>query len=172
MTTMSSFINNTPNKDYLTKFNEPKNINHLANTDRDDIQFYENLNGYLVGTTFEEEHNQHARNINGNLHCDPETNNYYIVVDEQRRGATQNDAICPASNSVNTAIDNDKYNFSRLTDLEAEDASVEKFKIIDHNKDINAASPDFKINSMTQFYVGSLSVIGLLIFFRMLYRVK
>lgn len=166
---MSGFINNTPNKEYFTSFNEPKNINHLANKDHDDIQFFENLDGYLIGTTFEEEHkHRNAKNVNGNIHHDEETNNYYIVVNDQP-ALSNNEAICPA---INKSFDDDKYNFSRLTDLEADDEVVEKFKIIDHNADKNVTPPDLKMNSMTQIYVGSLSIVGLLIFFRMLYKVK
>ena len=154
---MSSFINNIPNTENLTKFNEPKNINHLVNESQTTgIKFHENLEGYLVGTSFEE--TNIPKNNSGNIRRDEETNNYFVVTDDE----------CPFTvTAPNQSIykTDEEYNFSHLSMANTDVEVVEEIEEPDY-------LPELKTNTIARFYVGSLSIIGLLIFFRMLYRVK
>ena len=150
---MSYFIDNTPKKDSYMKFNEPKNINHLIKSNSKNHTTSDYLDGYLIGSSFEEL-NTLPTLINGNVQLD-EDNNYVVVV---------KDVNCSKCGE-NKPRNNHKKKTDELDEIEAiqnvNDDEMDKYSI-----------DDFKMNSMTRFYIGSLSVIGLLVFFRMLYKIK
>jgi hypothetical protein len=150
---MSYFIDNTPKKDSYTKFNEPKNINNLIKSNTKNHNTNEYLEGYLIGSSFEELYTLPTQ-INGNVQLDEE-NNYVVVVKDK------NCSKC----SENKPRNNHKKKIDEHDEIEAiqnvNDDEADKYSI-----------DDFKMNSMTRFYVGSLSVVGLLVFFRLMYKIK
>jgi hypothetical protein len=157
---MSIYIDNTPKKEYYVKtFNEPKNINHLVkrssnvSTDKEYV-FYNDLEDYLVGSSFDESDNKVT--VPGKLHADLDKHAYFVLLDDKNIEKATKIQV-----STNTEIIYEK------SVVDSDDDSDE-----DDDKNNSPFPPiiNFTMTPATQFYVGSLSVLGLLIFFRMLYR--
>ena len=150
---MSYFIDNTPKKDSYMKFNEPKNINNLIKSNTKNHNTNDYLDGYLIGSSFEELDTLPTQ-ISGNVELD-EDNNYIVVVKDK------NCSKC----SENKPRNNHKKKIDAMDEIEA-------IQTVNDDEPYKYSNDDFKMNSMTRFYIGSLSVIGLLVFFRLLYKIK
>lgn len=156
---MSQYIDSTPKKDnYIIKgFNEPKNVNqiniHRENEKKVDIYNYLDdplvgkMDDYLLGASFE----------NMNSHIELDDDNNYVFLAKDICGSKQ--CSDPYPNMVVTS--------------EEEEVIIVNDTVNDEDEFV---PPDpelyYKMNAFTQFYIGSLSVIGLLIFFRMMYKVR
>ena len=147
---MSYFIDNTPKKDDYMKFNEPKNINNLIKSNTKNHTTNDYLDGYLIGSSFEELNTLPAQ-INGDVQLD-EDNNYIVVVKDK------NCSKCGENKPRN-------HHKKKVVDKEPIQNST-------NDETDKYPDDDLKMNTMTRFYIGSLSVIGLLIFFRMIYKIK
>ena len=150
---MSYFIDNTPKKDSYIKFNEPKNINHLIQSNTKNHNTNDYLDGYLIGSSFEELDTLPTQ-INGNIQLD-EDNNYIVVIKDK------NCSKC----GENKPRNNHKKKIDEMNDKES-------IQNVTDDKPDKYPDNDFKMNTMTRFYIGSLSVVGLLIFFRLIYKMK
>jgi len=149
---MPHYVDNTPKKeDYEKKFNEPKNVMKSSS---------------VIAAAFEEESAPQPK-MQGYLEED-ENNNYVVVTSYTDHCPAQ-----PVEELPYASLSEPEFVF--ITEDISTDTLPPVRKPLIHAND-TAAVPaeaipvELKMNGVTRLYIGSLSIIGLLILFRMLYK--
>ena len=149
---MPYYVDNTPKKEDIKKFIEPKNVNHLVKSN-------------IVAAVFEEESTPLPK-FKGYLEED-EDHNYVVVTSTDDHCNT-----CTATSNMSPIQETDMTNSISGVIIVPEQMEPTQIDVIDIPEEVPPLRIELKMNPVTRLYVGSLSIVGLLILFRMLYKTK